>query len=95
MPYFSRYVLDFNGPAVSHRYEDLALAMGLPAEADLPDAVHKLVERLGLPARLGSMGVDKNAINVAAPIAEKDHTNGTNPRRATAEDYQQLMQAAL
>ncbi|MEM8951964.1 MAG: iron-containing alcohol dehydrogenase [Pseudomonadota bacterium] len=89
------YVLDFNGPAVSHRYEDLALAMGLPANADLPNAVHRLNERLGLPARLGSMGVDEEAINIAAPLAEKDHTNGTNPRRATASDYQKLMQAAL
>lgn len=89
------HVLDFNGPAVSHRYDDLALAMGLPPRTDLPGAVHKLSERLGLPARLGIMGIDERAIEAAAPLAEKDHTNGTNPRRAVAADYRLLMQAAL
>ncbi len=89
------HVLDFNAPAVSHRYDDLILAMGLSSRIDLADAVHKLSERLGLPDNLGSMGVDEQAIEIAAPLAEKDHTNGTNPRRATASDYHQLMVAAL
>ena len=89
------HVLEFNGPAVSHRYPDLADAMGMPAYVDLADELAKLGERLGLPSSLAAMGVDAEAIERAAPRAETDHTNGTNPRRATASDYRELMRAAL
>ncbi|MGI9419352.1 MAG: iron-containing alcohol dehydrogenase, partial [Geminicoccaceae bacterium] len=89
------HVLEFNAPAVSHRYADLVEAMGLKPNADLPSAIEKLSKRLGLPSRLASMGVDDRAIELAAPLAIKDHTNGTNPRRASAADYRELMHAAL
>lgn len=89
------HMLIFNSPAVSHRYADLSRAMGMRASADLPDVITSLSARLGLPSRLTDMGVDDKAIALAAPMAEKDHTNGTNPRRATTEDYRALMLAAL
>lgn len=89
------HMLAFNGPAVGHRYDDLKRTIGIASGADLPDAITALNARLGLPARLSDMGVDKAAIDVAAPMAEKDHTNGTNPRRADAQDYRELMRAAL
>jgi len=89
------HVLAFNEPAVSHRYPDLKGALRLAEKADLAEALAKLAERLGLPCHLADLGVDQKAIERAAPLAEKDHTNGTNPRRATTTDYQQLMAAAL
>jgi 4-hydroxybutyrate dehydrogenase len=89
------HVLDFNGPAVGHRYPDLGRAMGLGPADDLLDAIVTLSRRLGLPGCLAAMGVDDEAIELAAPLAEKDHTNGTNPRRASAADYRDLMRAAL
>ncbi|MGH1479950.1 MAG: iron-containing alcohol dehydrogenase [Geminicoccales bacterium] len=89
------HMLAFNAPAVGHRYADLNRAMALEASADLPDSIGRLNERLGLPSRLADMGVDEPAIERAAPMAEKDHTNGTNPRRAGADDYRALMQDAL
>lgn len=89
------HVLTFNGPAVGHRYGDLKRAMGLGDAADLPAAISALNARLGLPSCLSQMGVDDAAIEIAAPLAEKDHTNGTNPRRADADDYRELMRAAL
>jgi alcohol dehydrogenase class IV len=89
------HMLVFNAPAVSHRYDDLKEAMGMPQGADLPDAIAALSKRLGLPCCLSALGVDDQAIERAAPLAEKDHTNGTNPRRATASDYRDLMMAAL
>ena len=88
-------MLAFNAPAVAERYVDLGQAMGLKPSADLPEAIASLNARLGLPARLSEMGVDKQAIERAAPLAEKDHTNGTNPRRANADDYRELMYASL
>ncbi len=89
------HVLDFNGPAVHHRYADLKQAMSLKPRDNLSEAIVRLTERLGLPGRLGMMGVDKEAIAKAAPLAEKDHTHGTNPRRVSVADYQELLQAAL
>ena len=89
------FILVFNEPAVADRYPALRQAMGLDGNADLPDAIRRLNERLGLPSGLGEMGVDDAAIELAAPLAEKDHTNGTNPRRATADDYRAIMQEAM
>ncbi|MCB1463717.1 MAG: iron-containing alcohol dehydrogenase [Nitratireductor sp.] len=89
------YVLEFNAPAVAHRFAELKQAMGLDPDADLAAEIAKLTERLGLPTRLSQMGVDRAAIEKAAPLAEKDHTNSTNPRRATASDYLEIMRIAM
>lgn len=89
------HVLAFNAPAAHHRYAALAEAMHLrPGEA-LDDAVHRRLECLRLPTRLGQLGLDPETLDRAAPLAEKDHTNGTNPRRASAEDYRTIMRSAL
>jgi len=61
----------------------------------LPAKLERLTSRLGLPTTLGEMGVDRSAIEAAAPLAEKDHTNATNPRSADAADYLELMARAL
>lgn len=89
------HMLAFNAPAVGHRYQDLNRAMGAKPATDLAAAITALNARLALPSTLGDMGVDDDAIDIAAPMAEKDHTNGTNPRRANADDYKALMHAAL
>lgn len=89
------HVLDFNGPAVQHRYLDLKQAMGLKPKDDLSEAIVRLNERLDLPDCLGVMGVGKEALEMAAPLCEKDHTHGTNPRRASVAEYRGLLEAAL
>lgn len=89
------HVLAFNAPAVGHRYPALQRAMGLPEGVDLLEEITKLSGRIGLPHRLSQMGVDARAVAQAAPLAEKDHTSGTNPRKAGAADYLRIMHAAL
>lgn len=89
------YVLEFNEPAVGERYDDLKLAMKLNNGANLSDHIRRLNERIDLPASLCEMGVDLAAIDRAAPLAERDHTNATNPRKASAADYRDIMRAAL
>ncbi|MDB5525499.1 MAG: 4-hydroxybutyrate dehydrogenase [Rhizobium sp.] len=89
------HVLAFNAPAVSHRYAALRHAMKLPDGIELGDSLSRLSERIGLPTTLGEMKLEKSDVEWAAPLAERDHTNSTNPRRATAEDYRALMLAAL
>lgn len=88
------HVLDFNAPAVGDRYRAIKASARIPADADLADGLCRLGERLGLPRRLRDMGVDMAAISLAASLAERDHANRTNPRRANATDYLRIMQAA-
>ncbi|MEM9205874.1 MAG: iron-containing alcohol dehydrogenase [Pseudomonadota bacterium] len=89
------HILTFNAPAAEHKYPDLLAAMGLPAGKDVSDAMFQLSQKIGLPTTLSALGVDRDVTNDAAPLAEADHTNGTNPRRATASDYAAIMAAAL
>ena len=89
------HVLEFNAPAVAERYNAIKQAMGLKPRSDLSTAISDLAQRVGLPARLGDMGINLRGIAAAAPLAEKDHTNGTNPRQAHAADYCAIMRAAL
>ena len=89
------YMLDFNAPAVGGRYAAIKRAMGLGSGADLAEELFRLTERLGLPTSLGQLGLDLAAIERAAPAAERDPANRTNPRRARRDDYLALMRAAL
>jgi 4-hydroxybutyrate dehydrogenase len=89
------YMLDFNAPAVGDRYAAIKRAMGLGSRTDLAEALFRLTGRLGLPTSLGELGLDLAAIARAAPRAERDPANRTNPRRARRDDYLALMRAAL
>jgi len=89
------HVLEFNAPAVGQRYRLVAEAMRLPSRADLPTAFARLGERLSLPLRLSPVGVARAALPAIAGQAEADPTNRTNPRLATATDYQAMLEAAL
>jgi len=88
-------MLRFNATEVGDRYAALNLAMGLPEGADTAQVLAELVADLNLPGRLSEMGVSMAHVEAAAPLAEKDHTNHTNPRQATAQDYLGLMRDAL
>lgn len=89
------HMLRFNAAEVGDRYGALNLAMGLPEGADTAQVLAELVADLNLPGRLSEMGVSMAHVEAAAPLAEKDHTNHTNPRQATAQDYLGLMRDAL
>jgi alcohol dehydrogenase class IV len=89
------HVLAFNAPAVGHRYRALGEAMRLPPSCDFLIAVANLVARLGLPTRLRDLGLDADALEVAAEFAAKDHTNGTNPRLAISDDYRAILWEAF
>lgn len=88
-------VLAFNAGHVGDKYERLRAAAGLPEGADLGRWVRDLNRALGLPASLRAMGVTGADIPALAAQAERDHTNATNPRPATAADYERLFAEAL
>lgn len=87
--------LEFNAPAAGTRYPSIERQLALPARRDLVEAVARLRERLGLPARLSALGLGEAALAKAAVFAASDHANRTNPRKTGPEDYLAMLRAAL
>lgn len=92
-------VVRFNAVAPSvqkdRRLERMAHAMGLKSAADIPDAIRDMNARLGLPAGLAAMGVERDWYERIVHGALADHCHKTNPREATAQDYEEMLAASM
>lgn len=88
-------VLRFNAGHVGDKYERLAMAMGLPADADLATAIEALNDRLGLPSSLREMGVTDDVIPRMVEGAVADHSTASNPRPVDAAGYRSLFASAM
>ena len=92
-------VLEFNAAAPSvvaeRRMERIARAMALESAADVPDAVRDMNKHLGLPGGLGELGIVPSLFPRIIEGALKDHTHKTNPREASALDYQAMLDRSL
>lgn len=91
-------VIRFNAEAESMRKERrldrMAHAMGVPAAADVAEAVRAMTERLGLPTRLRDLGVNPSQFDAIITGALADHCHKTNPRLASAEDYRGMLEGS-
>ena len=92
-------VVTFNAQADSvqreQRLEKMAHAMGLASGSDIPAAIRDMNARLGLPAGLAAMGVEHAWFSRVIGGALKDHCHGTNPRVASAQDYEAMLVSSL
>jgi alcohol dehydrogenase class IV len=92
-------VVRFNAEAESVQREDrlnrMAHAMGLSSGSDIPDAVRDMNARLNLPSGLAAMGVERAQFDAIISGALKDHCHATNPRLASAQDYEQMLSTSL
>ncbi|MDP1886863.1 iron-containing alcohol dehydrogenase [Polaromonas sp.] len=92
-------VIRFNASAESiqkeKRLERMAHAMGLAAGSDVADAVRDMNARLGLPTGLAAMGVTREQFPDIIKGAMADHCHKTNPRIATAQEYEEMLAASL
>ncbi len=92
-------VIRFNAQADSmkkdNRLQRMAHAMGLASGSDVPEAIQDMNARLGLPVGLAAMGVSEDLFDRVIEGALADHCHKTNPRLATAQDYRELLLAAL
>lgn len=77
------------------RLERMATAMGLASPDEIPDAVRTMTERLGLPARLGELGVQREWFDKIIDGAMADHCHKTNPREASREDYRVMLESSM
>jgi alcohol dehydrogenase class IV len=92
-------VLTFNREAESvkreSRMQRMAAVMGLANPDDIPLAVKELNARIGLPSGLADLGVRETQFPDIIRGAMADHCHPTNPRTATAADYESLLVASL
>jgi hypothetical protein len=81
-------VLRFNRPSIGAKWEKLSELMG-----GAPDAViAALNQRLGLPSGLSALGVTETMMEDVSHAALLDHCHATNPRRASQQEYLDIMQ---
>src|SRR5688572_26294853 len=92
-------VLRFNAQAESvikdRRLERMAHAMGLKSAGDIPEAIRDMNARLQLPTGLAAMGVQRDWFDQIIKGALADHCHKTNPRIASAKDYEDMLAASL
>jgi 4-hydroxybutyrate dehydrogenase len=92
-------VVRFNAAAESvqkdNRLDRMARAMGLASGSDIPDAIRDMNARLGLPTGLAAMGVQQEQFGKIITGALADHCHKTNPRVATAGEYEEMLAASL
>ena len=84
-------MLSFNAPAVGDRYARIAAAMSARPGADPIDALSDFAARIGLPDRIGHLGLGPAALQRVASNAAADPATQTNPRHATKDDYYGLL----
>jgi 4-hydroxybutyrate dehydrogenase len=95
-------VVRFNAEAPSvqreHRLQRMAHAMGLgeihhPLEAAeaVAQAITDMNARLGLPSGLDELGIERACFDDVIRGAMADHCHKTNPRLATEQDYQAML----
>lgn len=88
-------VLRFNAPDCGEKYDRLRQAMGLAPGADIADAVSAMNADIGLPSGLNAMGVQEEDIPDLIAYAQRDLSALTNPRRATADDFEVMIRESL
>jgi 4-hydroxybutyrate dehydrogenase len=92
-------VVRFNAQAESvqkdKRLDRMARAMGLASGGDIAEAIRDMNARLGLPAGLAEMGVQREQFRQIITGALADHCHKTNPRIATAGEYEEMLGASL
>jgi 4-hydroxybutyrate dehydrogenase len=92
-------VIRFNASAPSivreERLERMAQAMGVPGAAAVAPAIADMNRRLGLPAGLGALDVPRDLFPKIIEGALADHCHKTNPRLASAQDYEDMLASSM
>lgn len=88
-------VVRFNAGHVGDKLARIKAALGLPAEADLAAELDALNRRLNIPAGIRTLGVTEAMLPGIVQKALADHSNATNPRAATGDDYMALLREVM
>ncbi|MGI9483620.1 MAG: hypothetical protein ACR2OR_14815 [Hyphomicrobiales bacterium] len=90
-------VLRFNAPEIKEKIDPMAEAMGLEDTSfdGFYRAVCALLDELEIPDKLTDIGVPEGCAAAIADKAQEDAAALTNPRRATVEEIQAIIEDAL
>jgi alcohol dehydrogenase class IV len=89
-------VLAWNFEAVPAKFDELAHAAGLSGGgAAFVPWLRELKATIGIEGGLGARGVTRAQLPRLVELANKDFTSQTNPRKASATDYERLFLEAL
>jgi 4-hydroxybutyrate dehydrogenase len=64
------------------------------SHAPCADSIDRLNRSLGLPLRLGALGMPQEMLPRMAELAVADHSTATNPRPAGKADFLALLEEA-
>ncbi len=89
-------VLAWNHEAVPQKFDELAHAAGVNGGgAAFVPWLKALKTQIGITGGLAERGVTHEHLARLVPLAVKDFAGQTNPRQATAQDYERLFLAAM
>lgn len=94
-------VMDFNLPEAARDYAILAQRLALPGENETEKAralvrlVRDLNQRLGIPSRLGALGLKEEDIPALAAQALSSGSTRANPRPVSREELAHILRDAL
>jgi alcohol dehydrogenase class IV len=89
-------VLAWNHEAVPDKFAELAHAAGVAGGgAAFVGWLETLKQQIGITGRLAAHGVTLAQLPQLVPLATRDFTGQTNPRPATAADYERLFRQAM
>ena len=92
-------VVRFNAEAESvqkeHRLVRMARVMGLSSGSEIPEAIKAMNARLCLAPGLAAMGVQRDQFSRIIEGALADHCHKTNPRLASVQDYEAMLEDSM
>jgi alcohol dehydrogenase class IV len=92
-------VVEFNSTSPSvmadQKLQRLAQAMSLGSGQDVAPALAAMSKRLGLPSGLAELSVTKDMFNRIITGALADHSHKTNPREASAAEYEMMLNESM
>jgi len=89
-------VITMNRPAIESRVDDITRYLGIANGFDgFTQFIMTLRESLGVPERLGDMGVGTDRIEEMTRMALEDPSAGGNPVKMTAENTRALFEACI
>lgn len=85
-------VLRLNADSAGDKHQSLRHVLGIHPSLSLADGVEAFLSDLPLPRSLTEMGIDRDQVAAAAPLAAHDLSTLSSPRTARAEDLLSIMQ---
>ncbi|MRI01242.1 iron-containing alcohol dehydrogenase [Kriegella sp. EG-1] len=91
------YGMDFNYGGFEHRFDKMAVALGLGTNAGSKVVSHlfELNEKLGLPSKLSAIGVKEEDIDELSALAVADFCHPNNPKPVALKDFKTVYKKAL